>query len=466
VPGRERAEADLGRLYTLYLNMNDEGILPIAKQMQDYISAEGKRFVENARGNQQRGNNAEKEMTFIKNLLSLHTRFHGVVTKQFNNHILCDKALAEGFKDFINLQTYVAERLAGYCNTVLKRGGKEKVAKSINETLDNIVKLYDYIHDKDFFELAYQRHLAERLINDLSASNESEKGMIGKLKLIGGNAAWCRKLENMFKDLETSDSLMREFAEEKYNDDQDIAFSCRVCTFGQWETEAMDVLPMPDQVEEITSNFKQFYEGKFSGRTLDYRLDKGKAEIRVPFRVAGGKTLVVSSHQMAILLKFNKKTVWEHSNLQMETKIPQHKEEFQNALTALAHPRLKVLLKQPNSKESKPGDKYKINEKFKHARQRVVVPAYFQMSKKKKEENAVMRQQIMKLREHQADAAIVRTMKIRKQMNHKDLIAEVIRQLTQFQAKPVMLKKRIATLIDQEYINRDPNNRALYHYMA
>jgi len=447
--------------------MNDQGIRPIAQEMQKYISDEGKRHVDNARKNQGGGGkSSEKEMAFIKNLLNLHTRFHGVVTRQFNNHHLCDKALADGFKDFINLQTYVAERLAGYCHTVLKRGGKEKVTKSIDETLDNIVKLYDYIHDKDFFELAYQRHLADRLINDLSASNENEKGMIGKLKLVSGNTAWCRKLENMFKDLETSESLMREFAEEKYNDDEGISFSCRVCTFGQWETEAMDIIPMPDQVAGITTNFKAFYEDKFSGRTLDYRMDKGKVEIRVPFRATGGKTLVISPHQMAILLKFNKKTVWEHASLQLETKIPQHKEEFQNALTALAHPRLKVLLKQPNSKESKPGDKYKINEKFKHARQRVVVPAYFQVSKKKKEENAAIRHQIMKLREHQADAAIVRTMKIRKQMLHKDLIPEVIRQLTQFQAKPVMLKKRIATLIDQEYITRDPNNRALYHYMA
>jgi len=77
-----------------------------------------------------------------------------------------------------------------------------------------------------------------------------------------------------------------------------------------------------------------------------------------------------------------------------------------------------------------------------------------------------MRQQIAKLREHQIDASIVRTMKIRKTMEHKDLIPEVIRQLTQFQAKPVMLKKRIATLIDQEFIRRDPNNRTTYHYIA
>jgi len=290
--------------------------------------------------------------------------------------------------------------------------------------------------------------------------------MIGKLKLVGGNAAWCRKLENMFKDLETSESIMNDFQEMKRDGDDTISFSCRICTFGQWETEALEILPMPKQVEDVTTSFKKFYENRFNGRTLDYRLDRGKAEIVVPFKGSGLRTLVVSPHQMAILLKFNDKTIWEHTALQFETKIPEHREAFQNALTSLAHPRIRVLQKQPNSKDSKPGDKYKINEKFKNARQRVIVPAYYQTSKRRKEETAVMRQQIMVLRGHQADAAIVRTMKTRKELDHKDLIAEVIRQLTQFQAKPNMLKKRIATLIDQEFIRRDPNNRTRYLYMA
>jgi len=77
-----------------------------------------------------------------------------------------------------------------------------------------------------------------------------------------------------------------------------------------------------------------------------------------------------------------------------------------------------------------------------------------------------MRHQITKLREFQVDAAIVRTMKIRKTMEHKDLISEVIRRLTHFQVEPVMLKKRIATLIAQDMIERDPNDRATYHYIT
>lgn len=95
----------------------------------------------------------------------------------------------------------------------------------------------------------------------------------------------------------------------------------------------------------------------------------------------------------------------------------------------------------------------------------MVVPA-FQQKTKKKELNALMRRQIMTLRAHQADAAIVRTMKARKELDHQSLISEVIRQLTQFQATPALLKKRIATLIDQEFIKRDPTTRGRYIYMA
>jgi len=125
-----------------------------------------------------------------------------------------------------------------------------------------------------------------------------------------------------------------------------------------------------------------------------------------------------------------------------------------------------VLSKHPNAKESKPGDKYKINEKFSHARQRVIVPPYHQTAKRNNEEKLIMTEQIRRLREHQVDATIVRTMKIRKELDHKELIREVLRQLTQFQAQPALLKKRIATLIDQEFLKRDQNNRARYIYIA
>ena len=69
------------------------------------------------------------------------------------------------------------------------------------------------------------------------------------------------------------------------------------------------------------------------------------------------------------------------------------------------------------------------------------------MLKKADEQNASM----------QIDAAIVRTMKTRKTLSHKLLVNELIVQL-KFPIKGADLKKRIESLIDREYLERDRDN--------
>jgi len=65
------------------------------------------------------------------------------------------------------------------------------------------------------------------------------------------------------------------------------------------------------------------------------------------------------------------------------------------------------------------------------------------------------------------EAAIVRIMKARKALNHNDLIAEVTRQLqARFSATPQFIKKRIESLIEREYLERDEADRRKYNYLA
>jgi len=58
------------------------------------------------------------------------------------------------------------------------------------------------------------------------------------------------------------------------------------------------------------------------------------------------------------------------------------------------------------------------------------------------------------------EAAIVRIMKSRRSLDHNALIAEVAKQLNdKFTADPAFIKKRIESLIEREYLERDPQNR-------
>ncbi|KAI7728489.1 hypothetical protein M8C21_011442, partial [Ambrosia artemisiifolia] len=81
------------------------------------------------------------------------------------------------------------------------------------------------------------------------------------------------------------------------------------------------------------------------------------------------------------------------------------------------------------------------------------------------EENASTTERVFQDRQYQVDAAIVRIMKTRKMLSHTLLITELFQQL-KFPIKPVDLKKRIESLIDREYLERDKSNPQIYNYLA
>lgn len=62
------------------------------------------------------------------------------------------------------------------------------------------------------------------------------------------------------------------------------------------------------------------------------------------------------------------------------------------------------------------------------------------------------------------DAVCVRIMKARKVEKHNELIQSVIKQVTMFQAQPPMIKKRIESLIERDYLTRDENEKGKYIY--
>ena len=57
--------------------------------------------------------------------------------------------------------------------------------------------IFKFIDDKDVFQKFYQKKLAQRLINQLSASDDSESSMITKLKELSG-FDYTSKLTKMF----------------------------------------------------------------------------------------------------------------------------------------------------------------------------------------------------------------------------------------------------------------------------
>lgn len=70
-------------------------------------------------------------------------------------------------------------------------------------------------------------------------------------------------------------------------------------------------------------------------------------------------------------------------------------------------------------------------------------------------------------RAHQIEAAVVRIMKQRKVLSHAELVSEVISQLKgRFNPDVAMIKKRIESLMEREYLARIDGERHTYKYLV
>jgi cullin 1 len=118
------------------------------------------------------------------------------------------------------------ELLASYCDMLLKKSNKDFDAESLEEALNQVVGrarackycayrqmvIFKFIDDKDVFQKFYQKKLSNRLINQLSASDDSESSMITKLKEVSGYD-YTNKLTRMFTDVNLSRDLTEKFKE-------------------------------------------------------------------------------------------------------------------------------------------------------------------------------------------------------------------------------------------------------------
>lgn len=85
--------------------------------------------------------------------------------------------------------------------------------------------------------------------------------------------------------------------------------------------------------------------------------------------------------------------------------------------------------------------------------------------KESEEENDKTRCKVIEDRKMQIEAGIVRIMKMRKKLNHTDLMSELTEQLN-FPIRQVDFKKRLEDLLDQEYIKRNDEDKNVYEYLA
>eukprot|EP00455_Lapot_gusevi_P049195 TRINITY_DN692_c0_g1_i5.p1 TRINITY_DN692_c0_g1~~TRINITY_DN692_c0_g1_i5.p1 ORF type:complete len:274 (+),score=67.22 TRINITY_DN692_c0_g1_i5:36-857(+) len=273
----------------------------------------------------------------------------------------------------------------------------------------------------------------------------------------------------MFKDMVVSEQIMQGFEQSPLNlnsTNQNFpSIYVHVLTTGSWPIPSVPVCNLPNQILQGCENFKTFYLRQYSGRRLAWQTHLGTAELKCDFK-KGKKELLVPTYQMCILMLYNDEEKFSYQAIQEITRIPDL--ELKRHLLSLAHPKCKILLKEPNVREIEDNHTFSWNDNYTNPLYRVKVNLLSaSVAEEKAVEKAEVPESVMEARNNRVEAAVVRIMKARKTLEHNQLVVEVSKQLSaRFPVEPTFIKKRIESLIEREYLERDKNDRRLYHYLA
>uniref|UniRef100_A0A8C6TLW8 Cullin 4A n=1 Tax=Neogobius melanostomus TaxID=47308 RepID=A0A8C6TLW8_9GOBI len=410
----ENRVTELALLYQLFSKV--KGGLPILLQFwREYIKSFGSEIV----------CTPEKDKDMVQELLDFKDKMDNVAHNCFAHNEGFINAMKEAFETFINKRpNKPAELIAKYVDSKLRAGNKEATEEELERILDKIMIIFRFIHEC--------------------------------------GAAFTSKLEGMFKDMELSKDIMIQFKQYMQNqsDPSNIELTVNILTMGYWPSYTPMEVHLPTEMVKLQEVFKLFYLGKHSGRKLQWQPTLGHAVLKAEFK-EGKKEVQVSLFQTLVLLMFNEGEEFSIEEIRTASGIEEG--ELRRTLQSLACGKARVLNKTPRGKDVEDGDRFNFNMDFKHKLFRIKINQ-IQM-KETVEEQVSTTERVFQDRQYQIDAAVVRIMKMRKTLSHNLLVSELYNQL-KFPVKPGDLKKRIESLIDRDYMERDKETPNQYHYVA
>jgi cullin 3 len=377
---------------------------------------------------------------WVDDVLRLKDKFDHLWTNCFNEDLILQSAVTKSFSDFINAFNRSSEYVSLFIDDNLKRGIRGKTEAEVDAVLEKAIVLLRYLTDRDMFERYYQKHLARRLLQGKSESQDAEKEMISRMKQEMGNH-FTAKFEGMFKDMELSRDLTENYRDHIRSlgdvDRKQIDLVISVLTTNNWPPEVMGRSGQTDgtvvksecifplEVKRLQDSFHKFYLKDRSGRVLTWVATAGTAEIKCFFpKVPGKETgplskdrryeLTVSTHGMLVLLLFNDLANGESlsfEEIEAKTNIPSSDLIRTLASLSLAA-KSRVLVKDPATKTVRPGDHFSFNANFVSKTIKIKAPTISNISKVEgDEERKETEKKNDQARAHIVDAAIVRIMK-------------------------------------------------------
>jgi len=360
------------------------------------------------------------------------------------------------------------------------------------------VNLFSYLQDKDEFFEYFRKALCKRLLAKGKQYNENaEKSFLSKLKAQSGDAA-IRKLQGMFTDVqdESINEVKNKF--ETFNGGSNkigpVDLEVQVLNESHWPISGTQKFPLllDKQLLNAQTKFQEFYDKTTEKRRLQWLYNYGTVTLAGRFTNSKAPIqLVLTPLQASILMIFNQvpKISFEDLMLQLwpntaaaRTMLSSSQgggalhdmsleEILRFAIQPLVYFKYKVLGKEkdadPKKESIKKTDVFLLREKIpakKLPRKIQFPPGSAKQTQKEANQDHEL---VMKQREFEIEAAMVRVMKARNRLDWNQLQVEVISILkSRFIPDAKMLKKRLESLIDRKFMERDENDPKIIIYIS
>lgn len=426
------------------------------------------------------GSSTTKDETILGELIEFKDKLDRILTSCFENNSIFSEAEKETFESIMNSrQNRPAELVARYADYQLRGGiGEVQLPDQIGPILDKIIVFFRFLQGKDYFEMVFKRNLSRRLLFHRYISLDLERSFVARLKHECGSA-FTSKLEGMFKDMELSKDSTAAYHEQRRKKrsltagSENRDFSCNIIASGLWPYPPLVPTAIPSAILREQEEFEEFYRTQHKGRVLTWHQGLGYCVLRANFPL-GTKELQLSIPQALVLLQFNGDGD-EKSFGRLRENTSLDEATLSRTLQSLACGKVNVLVKNPRGKEISPSDLFSFNSEFtsKHNRIRINATSPSEGgigNGEGPEEGGGLpispgAGEGPSDRQYQIDAAIVRLLKVHRQLPKHQLIGQISEQL-KYSLGEEEFTKRSQSLIDREFICQDTDDSAVYKYLV
>eukprot|EP01054_Gregarina_sp_Poly1_P003256 Gregarina_sp_Poly_1__3255@NODE_192_length_11628_cov_113_656085_g171_i0_p3_GENE_NODE_192_length_11628_cov_113_656085_g171_i0NODE_192_length_11628_cov_113_656085_g171_i0_p3_ORF_typecomplete_len792_score106_61Cullin/PF00888_22/5_5e123Cullin_Nedd8/PF10557_9/1_8e25DUF4007/PF13182_6/0_065MarR_2/PF12802_7/0_1DUF1706/PF08020_11/15DUF1706/PF08020_11/50_NODE_192_length_11628_cov_113_656085_g171_i01502378 len=470
---------DLQRAFSLFSRC--DGCLPLlATAFRKFVLSEGGKIINaKAAAIEQRGSTQKQksvafasltvnadvaDLEFVNSLIQLHTKYQDYVDIVFLKEFNFTKALKDAFENFMNSEVGpypMAAFLCTFADKLIRRPPNASIplpqtTEAMETMCQKLVTLFSFLTDKDLFAEGYRQQLARRLIGSQGLPDDTEKYLVARLKHECGGT-FSGKLEGMLNDIAEAHEPREKFAQflKTHPLDEVLDFSVQVLTTGHWPSYPQTEMKLPPVIEQGMERFRVFYDSITAHRKLVWIHSLAQAIVNA--RLKREHQLVCTAFQAQLLLAFNDSETLTLRELGEFCGITDS--DLKKQVKCL-YAKYAIIIKTDNPDDPE-NPKFSANLQFTCGAKRFKLPVPIQ-------EEAQQKDCLQQDRTIAIQAAIVRVMKARKQLQHSQLVAEVTSHLSLFKPQPKDIKRCIEQLIHREYLERgDSEGQSnIYTYVA